>query len=71
MFSRFFGIKIKTKPEIKHTHYFFGEMPEIEDAELVLLEKNWRGDCLCLAPSSKGLVDVDHRDITNQKETQQ
>jgi hypothetical protein len=66
MFSRFLDHKIRTNPEISHTKYHFGDKAEIEDTELTLLERDGQGDCLCLAPENKGLVDVDHRDINQE-----
>lgn len=56
---------IKIKSQILYTNYFWGPKSEIEDKTLPLLERNSYGDCLCLAPGNKGLVDVDHRDIDN------
>lgn len=45
------------------TRYFFGDISDIAGKELPVLERNLQGDCLCLI-TNKGLVDVDHADVT-------
>jgi len=44
------------------TRFFFGDISEIAGKELPVLERNVRGDCLCLF-NNKGLVDVEHIDV--------
>jgi hypothetical protein len=55
--------KVKVKPKIQWTNYFWGPASDIEGKELKLIEKNERGDCLCLAPGSKGIVDIHSADV--------
>lgn len=50
--------------EPQHTEFHWGDMSLIAGKTLPVLEKNTRGDCLCLGPG--GLVDVDNRDIDFQ-----
>ena len=45
------------------TRFLFGDISEIAGKELPVLERNFRGDCLCLF-DNKGLVDVEHIDVT-------
>lgn len=49
-----------------HTRNLFGPLSEIAGKELELLERNERGDCLCLFTGRMGqnICDVDHRDIS-------
>ena len=47
----------------KHSQNLFGEISEISGVVLRVLERNPEGDCLCLCPSGKYLVDIDNRDI--------
>ncbi len=44
------------------TRFFFGAISEIAGKELPVLERNFRGDCLCLF-KDKGLVDIEHVDV--------
>jgi hypothetical protein len=55
--------KVKVKPKIQRTSYCWGPASEIEGKELKLIEINPQGDCLCLAPGSKGIVDVHSADV--------
>jgi hypothetical protein len=53
--------RVKIKSKVEYTNYVWGDIKEIEDATLKLIEQNKQGDCMCYC--GKGLVDVDHRDI--------
>ena len=64
------GMKLQTEyvqvvERPQHTRNLFGPISEIAGKRLELIERNWRGDCLCLFSGVKGtnIVDVDHRDV--------
>lgn len=59
--------KIKENPE--YTTYHFGDINNIANKELVCIERNFRGDCLCIAENN--LIDVDNRDVLEYKELKQ
>ena len=52
---------IKLKSVLVKTQYLWGAKSDIAGKELRLLERNNRGNCLCIM--DKGLVDVDKEDI--------
>lgn len=54
--------------EPKHTKNLFGPIEEIAGQELLLMERNPQGDCLCVFRGKQGsnLIDVDRRDILAQ-----
>ncbi len=56
-------VRVVTNP--MHTRNLFGPLSEIAGKQLELLERNARGDCLCLfdGQAGKNIVDVDYRDI--------
>lgn len=55
------GSKIKVKSNPQFTKYVWGDISGIAGKEITLVDRNQKGDCLCL--TEKGLVDVDYRDI--------
>lgn len=46
--------------------YPWGDLSEIASCSLRVIERNSRGDCLCI--TEKGIVDVDNSDIENFQE---
>lgn len=59
---KFKGIA-KTIPKPTSTRNLFGSVNDIADRAMLVLDRNEDGDCLCLEPRGKYLVDVDHVDI--------
>jgi hypothetical protein len=45
------------------TTYLFGNVKDIADKTLRIIEKNKFGDCLCLDHTGGNLVDIDHADV--------
>ena len=56
---------ITVVPNPQHTRNLFGPISEIAGKRLQLMERNSRGDCMCLFTGVQGqyLVDVDHGDV--------
>jgi hypothetical protein len=49
------------------TNYFFGPVEDIAGKELKVIERNFRGDCLCV--NEKGLIDVAAKDVVFFRES--
>jgi hypothetical protein len=45
------------------TTYLFGDIKQIANKNLRILEKNRLGDCLCFDSTGSNLVDVSHVDV--------
>jgi hypothetical protein len=45
------------------TTYLFGDVKEIANKTLRIIEQNKFGDCLCLDHTGSNLVDIDHVDV--------
>ena len=56
------GRIIQLKDNVAYTQNLFGTIDDLKKGTLRIIEKNPRGDCLCIFNNSY-LVDVDHRDI--------
>jgi hypothetical protein len=59
--------KAHLKQTLHKTHYYLGNISEIEDQVLDVIERNDSGDCMCII-HDKGLVDVHHTDIAQYHE---
>lgn len=61
-------VQVVTDP--KFTRNLFGPIDEIAGKRLEVLERNERGDCVCLFVGKLGqnIVDVDHQDIAAVQE---
>lgn len=53
----------RIKKQTEHTKNLFGQVTVIHDQTLKVIDRNERGDCLCLLPSEDNLIDVDYRDV--------
>lgn len=64
-------MRIRVIDNPHHTRNLFGPLTEIAGRELQVLERSAQGDCLCLFTGVQGqnIVDVDHRDISNENES--
>jgi hypothetical protein len=45
------------------TVYLFGDVKEIANKTLRIIEQNRLGDCLCFDHTGNNLVDIDHVDV--------
>ena len=59
--------QIRLKQTLRYTDYFWGPLSDIAGKPIAVVERNPKGDCLCVVPG-KGLVDVDARDIEGDVE---
>lgn len=59
--------KTLTRKVVRYTRNHFGRIEEVQGRFLNVIERNERGDCLCVLEDSKGkqfgIIDVDHRDV--------
>lgn len=56
---------IRVVSEPKFTKYLWGDISDISGKALRVLDTSVEGDCLCV--TTKGLVDVDHRDLSQDQ----
>ena len=54
---------VLVKESTEFSQNFFGDIKEIAGKTLRVLEKNEEGDCLCIGPDGKYLVDIDNKDV--------
>lgn len=55
--------KIRLVESPQHTKNHFAPISSLAGKDLEVMERNDQGDCMCIEPGGKYLIDVDHRDI--------
>ena len=64
------GFATVSKTPSTETQYYGGKLEDIAGRELPVIEKNWRGDCLCMV-DGVGLVSVENVDVEKYREVKQ